>query len=685
MKNVPGIIVAAAVISALAWPLAGLPPAAAEDAEISMDLFMRYVSLKGDEEKFQAHHWMDTGAAAGIENMSYKKVFEDDSLLEFEGRYIFSENDTEGLLLWKKDNVGVMKMYYQRYPKYYGDGGGYYHPFSGAFQYTELGRELRMDMSEFLLSFDVISDNWPDLTVEYEHGDKDGEKSRLTWTGVNDSGTTRKIGPSYQVLDQETDALNIKGETEFAGMIVKGKQRFEVTDIFSLREEKNLSDTAGSGRKIQKQWQSINSQAATSTLLGERWFNENKSFTSLAYRFHQIELTETQTLSEFDENLNPSCFSHCKNSPGGHADAELDSHIWTNMFFTNFTEDLSLTTKLKAEKTQRQGDALYPVDNENPPDGLANTYESSDTKDKMWKFGENISLRYQGFETVSFYAEGDFAQGRTWLFEELKNLNGQDTASTSGNFLRETVTYNRKNIFTLGSRWVPVRWFDMNAQVRHGREVNDYDDVVETSSGSSARSAFIDELQIETTELSSKMTWKPAKWLRNGLRYQLLDQNFRPRVEAEEETKSHSLSHVFTYDITLHPIERLLLTTAMSYQDYKVTTPAASASSARTPGFNADVKSALVSASYRIDDTKSLFSSAYYARTDNFDDFTSIGLPLGSDYTMYDVTLGLSWQPRENLTVKPQYSYYNYDPSSVSAEYDGYSAHVGWLDVVFHW
>lgn len=688
MKRTSGIILGGLALSVLVWLSANPSDIMAEEAEMSVDVQAgRYANVNGDVSKFRAHKWMDDGASAGLNNLEYKKLFEDDSSVTLEGRSIPDENDNDFLFLWKKEDVGIMKMHYKSFRKYFDDGGGYYYPFTTALRFNELDRDLEMDMGEVFISYEITSDNAPDLTFEYEHHEKDGEKSRLTWNSVKEGATTRNIGPSHQVLDEESDAVTVKGKTQLAGMDVKAEQRVEYTDIFSMREERSLDGSgSASGNKIRRQWQSINSQALTSKVMGEKWFNNEKSYTSLAYRFHQIELTENETLSEFDQNLNPRLFSsHGKNKPNAHAAADFDSHIWTNMFMTNLSKDLSLTTKVKAEKAQRTGTSLYPSDSNDPPDGIANTFEANSVKNNIYRFGENVSLQYQGFNTFSLYAEGDFEQVRNWLTEKLENQDGTSVASSSGDFERETLTNVQRTIFTLGSRWAPVRWFDMNSQVRHGDEVNDYDDLYETSGGSTARSAFIDELRIETTEFSSKLNWKPTRWLRNGFRYQLLDQTFRPRAQDEEATKSDGLSHVFTYDMALQPLQRWLLNLALSYQEYKITTPAASATTATTPGFSADVKSALLSSSYSLDEKVSLFSSFYCAQTRNFDDFTAIGLPLGADYDAYDITLGVNWKLKDSVSIKPHYSYYKYEPASISAEYEGYTAHVGWLDVALEW
>ena len=63
------------------------------------------------------------------------------------------------------------------------------------------------------------------------------------------------------------------------------------------------------------------------------------------------------------------------------------------------------------------------------------------------------------------------------------------------------------------------------------------------------------------------------------------------------------------------------------------------------------------------------YNSIVFSRADNFnDDYTTDGLPLGADFNKYDITLGLRWEPKEDITVEPRYGFFHYNSDTTSAK-----------------
>ena len=103
------------------------------------------------------------------------------------------------------------------------------------------------------------------------------------------------------------------------------------------------------------------------------------------------------------------------------------------------------------------------------------------------------------------------------------------------------------------------------------------------------------------------------------------------------------------------------------------------------PGFNADVQSFLLSGSYTPNQEFNFVSAFGFTSSDNYNDYTSDALPLGTSNSYYSVELGMNWTPEDkNFSVSPHYTYYNYNTSSVS-EFGNYIAQVAWLDVNIEW
>ncbi len=658
--------------------------ALAEENNISIEPYSGYSTVKGDVQKFRLFQWMKDGSVWGIKDLSFSRNFGEDTTFSFEGSTIPSENDVDVNFSLDKQQLGFLNFDYQLFRKYYDGTGGYYYPFS-TLGVNELTQDLRMDIGHLDIEFGPHLSDAFDLSFLVEHHMKEGAKSRLSWTAVTETAT-RYIGPSWQDIDETTDAYALRAGTEFAGFDVKGENRWEFVNSNLFREEKYLSTASGSGTKIRRQWQEPRSDLMTTTLSAGKWFNEEKSFLNFGYRFYDMDNTEFENLFEYDENGNRNVsYSNDKTKPGATADNNYDLHTWTGLFKTDLPHHLSFVGDMKAEMVKRQGESIYP-DDAGDGDGIPDTYEINIAENNLYRFGQKGSLRYSGLPKTSLYLEGEFEQTRNWLTEELRNVSGETAANTANDFNRETLTFIGKSIATLGARVVPTKEFNITAQARRRMGSNDYDDIIESSASSSARSAFIDVQKIYSNEFNTKLTYKPLRWLQSSFRYQYLDNKYDTRVQSQDTQKALMLSHIFTYDVYLQPKDQFLLNASFSNQDMKTSTPAGSiAGTTQTPGFNSNVSSWLLSGSYLPKENLTFTNTMVYSVANNFDDFSSSGLALGEDFNKMDLTLGMNWKPKENINVEPHYSYNVYNTDTTSADYGDYTAHVIWLDLSFDW
>ncbi|MBP9855161.1 MAG: hypothetical protein KBD53_09885 [Candidatus Omnitrophica bacterium] len=645
----------------------------------------RYVSITGDKGKFRSHHWISDGYSWGIEDLFFKKDYENDVGMSFEGGVIPGENDGHFHLLLTKESAGFFDLQYQIFKKYFDNTGGVYHPFS-TLESNDMEKDLEMDISDLHFETGTDPEASKGLGFEYKRHYKDGVKSRLTWTAVKEGATTRNIGPAWQDIKEKSDTFTLKQRTDLAGFDVSSAQSYERIKIKSLREEQNLSTSGvASDTKKRRQFQIPETDIYSASLLSQKWIVDETAFISTGYRFQDMEAREWESLLEFDQYGNPRSFSNPKNKPNALAENDLNSHTWTGSYLNNALEHFTFNTKFKGEVIEKRSTSLYPNDSTDPPDGIINDYESNVSENNVTRTGENFSVRYNGLPKTSLYTDVDLEQTRNWLAEELWGVAGSDPAPTSSNFNRETITNINKTILSLGSRTALSRSWNFTTQYRQRWENNDYDDTKETSGGSTARSAFIEEMKINGSDASTRISWKMLKWFETGFRYQLLRNKYFTRIDSNpQKVESRYFSHRYTYDVNLQPIETLLLTMSYSFEDGKTSTPAASGTSARIPGFNSDSRSVLLSASYAAMEKLNINGSCNYILSNNFNDFTSSGLPYALDFTMYDTSLGMEWEWKKDVTIIPRYSYYNYD-SNPLVDLGDYSSHVIWLETKVNW
>ncbi len=673
-----------AIVAALS-ACVGVRTAVAADPEVSVTLApARYVHVRGDHDKFQAHHWVPRGYDGGIKDLSVEHTFPDGTVFSTESHALIGNNDFSADFSLKKDGLGFFNLDYSEFRKYYDPTGGVYYRFS-AFRSNDTLKDLALDIGTFGLETGFTLEGLPELTFLYEREFKDGAKSRLTWTAVKEDSTTRYIGPAWQDIDELVDTFAVKTDHEVAGFALKGEQRWELVRTETLREEKLLATTgAAADTKIRRQDQAPEASLMTTLLEGERHFLNDKVFFASAYRFAHMDNREFESIVESNEAGTPTNFGAPKQIRDARADNDYDTHTWVGALTGTPWPWLGLGMKLKSEVIKKDSNSSYPADNESGgPDGLINQIDVSLNRTKAVRWGEGFSIRFMGIPRTALYTELELEQGRVLMREDRQSLDGPDSgdgSSSSEIFNRETVTSVRRGAGTLGGRTSPWPFLDLTAHVRHRRNNNDYDDQRESVAATGALSAFTDMQNIHTDEFVTRATLKPCRWFRSSFRYQFRDDDYDTRFEAQQAVKAGMRSHIYTYDVTLQPRQDLLTTASFSRQDASTTTPAKSATSATTPTFNADVSTWLLSAGYSPKPAVTLNGTFLYSWASNFNDYTATGLPLGADFNRLDLTTGVTWATGEDTSVKAEYALYSYLPNSI-AEVGNYHAHVIWLEL----
>ncbi len=655
----------------------------------------RYTFIDGDPEKYRAHHWMKEGYVGGVKEFSLTEKLPYEISLETEGYAIIDENDLSGFISLKREKVGFLILDYQEFRKYYDGTGGVYRRFS-TLRVNELDRNLALDVGHLSLEVGITPEDWPALIFFYEREFKDGVKSRLTWTAVTEGAVTRNIGPSWQELNEIVDIFGLRASHEAAGFSLKGEQRWEFVRSEMTREERSLSTNAtASEKKIRSQVQEPEADLLTTTLGAERWFFNEKGFTSAGYRFAHMTNREVENIFEMSESRAITNFTNPKQIRDARADNDYDSHTWVLHLMGIPAKSVNVAAKFKTEIIRRHGNSLYPSDSTPvaaggaAPDGIIDTTERSVNDSNLIRWGEGFSFRYTGIPRTALYNELEFEQIRNWLSEDRTSLAGQSVANVNEIFSRETLTNTQRGNWTLGANVAPCPLFNFTTQVRHRRNNNDYDDQRETDPGANtARSAFMDEQNIHTNEFTTRVSLRlprRMKWIQPSFRYQFRDDDFFTRAENEGPVETDYSSHIYTYDVVVQPRPELLFTGSFSRQAAVVETPAnISTTAANTPGFHADVYSWLFSMEYVIRTNLVLFSSFLYSRADNFDDFTSTGLPLGVDNERVDLTVGLRYSVGKHITIEPKYGFYHFKANH-DVETGDYNAHVLWLDFTLVW
>ena len=624
----------------------------------------RSISVKGDAAKFRAINWMNDGATGGIKAMSFDGDVGKDGQVSFEGHAIPGDNDFgAGLKLTKGDGGGYITMDYGNFRKWYDVYGGFYPNFTGTSSIRRLAADPKMDMGHFFFeigSNSNILETAPGVSLSFERDTKEGIKSRLTWGTVTQT-IQRKIAPSWEDVSETTDTIVLKGNTEVAGINLSGQQRAEFSGGRSFRED----DSTTSFRSYAQEPQT---KQLVSSLKADRWLVDDKTYLSFGYQFNHSRNDWLETIRNYDTT---GATTSSSNNRVADAQATRDSHSWVQHFVTNLTPDLNFVTKFKEEIVAQTGTGFADGYD---PGGSDRAVES---ENKITRTGESISLRYSGLPKTSLYTDWDFQQTRNWYSKD-----------RIGSSHTEYVDRSPEVTGVMGVRYAPNSKFNMTSNIRRKSDHNTYNILSNNDAA-----LTISRLQTTFNEWSNRFTWKPAKWVENSFRVQLLDNVYRvqslDKVGFTGNTdwiKSQGNSRIFTYNVVFQPLDEWLFDLGYSLNNFKVSTPASqtAVSGGGIPVFEADFHTWLLTTSYAPREDLSFFTGFQYSRAKDFDSQGFAGMPYGVDNEHYDANVGMKWSPRENLTLEPRYAYYSYRANQ-SVDYGNYSAHVAWLDCSLDW
>ncbi|MBP9865401.1 MAG: hypothetical protein KBC91_03245, partial [Candidatus Omnitrophica bacterium] len=443
------------------------------------------------------------------------------------------------------------------------------------------------------------------------------------------------------------------------------RQYWEWMSTKSMREEQNFATTGvAADNKIRDQYQKPESHVFSTTESIERWFRDETVLAAGAYNFMTMSASEVEDIFEMNKDRVITNFGNPKQIRNARADNEYHSHAWATSMMVLPWSWLSVTPRMRLETTQRSGNSSYPSDTTaGAPDGIINNTEISQSQDKMTRMGEGISFRVTKIPRTALYNEFEFEQARNWLGEDRDSLRGQSAPSTGEIFTRESLNLASRGIWTLGGQYAVCRFADFTTQFRINRNNSDYDNTRHTDpSSSSARSAFYDVLNTQTEEFSTHLLLKPKRWLRPSVRYKVQARDYMTRVMDQSEVTTEMDSHIFTFDLSLQPRPNLLIVTGLSPQYAWISSPARSGPSVSIPRYQSNILTWLFNVNYGLTKKINLLSNLGFSKADNFNDFSSEGLPLGTAYSQVDFSAGVAYAFTEAVSVETDYSFFGYHP-----------------------
>jgi hypothetical protein len=617
-----------------------------------------YAGVSGDEEKFREDWWMREGWAGGLDKLTLQRTYENDVSLRAEVHAIVPEENMDLRLELTKPEVGFMHTGYSEYRKYFDGTGGFFKPFSTSS--FELDNDMHLDIGSLFLDVGLTVPDWPKVVVGYEHHFKEGRKSLIEWGSVTEGGTTRNIFPAFKEIDEETEIFKLEIEHDIGKVHVGDQFRYEQyrTGTTRFDEERNLdTDTAETTTVSEDN----SHEALSNTFHMESYVNE-KLYWSLGYLFTTLE--GDAAFRMVTDPFGPEPFD--KNWFTRSVDIDQESHVVNvNAMFGPF-RDLALYAGLQAETTETEGDTDAVLDETLPGLGEVSPETVIVTRGDKGGLEETVGARYTRIPYTTLYAEGKWTQQNIDLFE-------RELEDDILDFERSTNTDVERRRYTLGFNTSPIPKTTLSARYRRRSRDNEYNHLVDTEPG---YSAFIISQDFTSDEITTKLAVRPSSRVKLSVNYQLVATDIDTQSDTTPPSAVQSGDYdadVYSASITVTPISKLYLTGLFSYQEVRSTAFDNGVSS--ITAYEGDIYMVLLTAGFGINDETHLKAEYLYTRSENFDDTSDDGLPLGLDNRRQGLLVRISRRISETMDGQLGYGFYTYDEES-SGGLDDYTAHV---------
>jgi hypothetical protein len=619
---------------------------------------IRYAGVNGDEGKFREDWWMREGWGGGVDTLTVQRTYENDVSLYMEGRAIVPEEDVKLRLELTRPEVGFMHAGYTVYRKYFDGTGGFFQPFS--LSSFELDNDMHLDIGSLSLDMGVIVPAWPKLVVGYEHHFKEGRKSLLEWGGVTEGGIIRNVFPSFKEIDEETDIFKVEIDHDIRKVRVRDRFRYERyrSETTRFGEERNLDADTTEAATVSED---NGHEAFYNTFHMDSHVNE-KLYWSLGSLFTTLQ--GDAAFRMVTDPFGPEPFD--KNWFTRSVEIDQESHVINVNAMAGPFRDFTFYAGLHAETTQTGGDTDAVLTEILPGVGEVSPEAVIVSRTDKGGLEETVGTRYTGFRYTTLYAEGKWIQQNIDLFE-------RELEDNVLNFERSTDTEVERQRYTIGFNTSPIARTTLSARYRRRYHNNEYSHLVDTEPG---YSAFINAQDFTADEITTTLAFRPVSRMQLSLKYQLVATDIDTLSDTTPSSSVQSGDYdadIYSANITVTPIPKLYLTGLFSYQDVRSTAFQNGVSSVIT--YEGDIYTVILTAGFGIDDKTDLKAEYLYTRSENFNDNSLDGLPLGLDNRRQGLLFRLSRRISETMDGQLGYGFYTYDEES-SGGADEYTAHV---------
>ena len=663
------IVMAGFVSVCLAWV------AVAEDGVSgSVTLMLGGRDVSDDAAGYRALNWRsDEGMFGGIENLTLRS-----GPLALEAHAILDEGEYGLDLRWQTpiENL-VLSIGTLNYRKYFSDLGGYYEGFTP--DSYRLDEDLDMAIGEAWLRLALEGEDVPvGVALGYKYAYKDGTKSLLEWNSVSQGATRRAIYPATKDIDEETHTitLDLRHDND-EGLIIENNATYEIYKIKTSRSD--LVPTSLTGT-VEPQGHPVDIDGADHHQLAnsftiEGWLFENVLL-SAGYLFvdQKGESDYSMAYAPQHDPGEPVAYSrHAKFYAAEDLGSRVVSHVLSAGAFLQPIKDLSISLGLQTDSTESQVDGDNNLKHGNPP---ADHHVMVESEIDSLKLRENAEVRYTGLPFSTIYARANLVQDAYDHYEaRLDHHHDQE-------LLRLSEAENTSERYRVGLSTRPLACLGLTAYYQMTFNDNDYTHRIDQESAGDAGTGYagvIDDFATDRDELSIKVSFRAASWLRTSARYQAVRSERElttvaiGAIPGGEATVYDYVADIVSLSAVVAPVQGLHISATVSKADTQTTVPSVN-DPAVLEDYTGDVLSVATRARLACTEATGVAVGYQYSRADN-DQVTAGGLPLASKYEAHTVSGSVDQRFGETVSGSLEYRYDSFEDDHYTSAAD-FTAHA---------
>jgi hypothetical protein len=614
----------------------------------------------GNDASFQQQHQNTTGAFGGIESLHYQGTAGSNTTFTVDGRSIFGSDDYDITLGVAREKLGYMRFNFSQF-RTWSDGDGGYFPPTGAY-YPLSSDALTLDRGSISFEAGLTLDNIPKVTFKYSHDYRDGEKGSTIWGSTHpyppDTGLTRSIAPSFYDIDESRDTFQLDATHHIKATDFGVGLRYETG---KLNDALKMNQWPGEPleRKITDQ-QDTSYDLFSVHGFSETWLKKNLLL-SLGFSYSDLDnnLSGSRIYgSDFDVSYVPAA-QNLLGYTGLTGDSHLQEYVGNVNLFYKPTPFLSIVPSIRVMSesmdAETAGTGTFMLNTPAP--------FNVDSSRGVIDVRERLDVRYTAITNWVLFARGEWTEGDGNLDE----IGGLTRVGAPGvdPINRQTDDSRFFQKYSAGARWYLSRQVILDGGGYYKLNSYDYTHNVDSTLNNSFNRypAYLVMQDFQTYDGNVRLTLRPRPNLTLATRYEYqlstIDTQPDPISGLDKVESSDMTTHIIAEDISWAPLPRLSLQVGFNYVLSETETPASDVTQAILNAQN-NYWSLNFSSGFVLDDKTDLKLGYFYYRANDYQDNSTVGLPLGAGGQEHAVTATLVRRLTERMRVTLRYGFFHY-------------------------